>query len=113
MATADILIENARVLTMDPSGSTACRLMTMSPASGSPALAISTRISRSPESLTSRWMVPGVNQAKLPACSEVSRWPSPPSVITRPRPETTAYASVQAVWQWGVPPARPSTEVES
>ena len=61
---------------------------TASPASGSPLFCIRTVIRRS-LSLTSRWMVPGVNQATVPASSGVTSYPDVVSVCTAPRPAMT------------------------
>ena len=62
------------------------KVMTMSPASGSPAFCMSTRISRSP-SLTRRWIVPGVNHTKRARLERRSpRSPPAVSVCTAPRP---------------------------
>ena len=61
---------------------------TASPASGSPLFCIRTVIRRSP-SFTSRWMVPGVNQATVPAWSGVTSYPDAVIVCTAPRPPVT------------------------
>ncbi len=51
---------------------------------------------------------PGVNHTSLPGESGVSSKPPALRVCTAPRPAITAYASVQAVCRWGLPPTSPS-----
>jgi hypothetical protein len=49
-----------------------------------------------------------VNHTKDPASSGTSSKPDPLRVCTDPVPPITAYASVQAVCRWGLPPTSPS-----
>lgn len=81
--------------------------MTASPASGSPALLMSTMTLRS-SVLTARWIVPGVNHRIVPGASGVSWKPSPSMLWSAPAPDTTMYASVETRCIWGVPPQMPS-----
>ncbi len=46
---------------------------------------------RRSSSLTSRWTVPGVNQATVPAASGVTSYPEVVSVCTAPWPPVTTY----------------------
>jgi hypothetical protein len=85
---------------------------TASPASGSPLFCMSTVMRRS-SSLTSRWIVPGVNQATVPGARGVTSYPEVVRVCTAPRPPVTTYASEQVRCRWGVPPHAPSAAGQS
>ncbi|MBT3103327.1 hypothetical protein KMB27_11345 [Streptomyces sp. COG19] len=68
---------------------------------------------RSPPSLTSRWIVPGVNQTSAPGTRGVCRKPVVVRVCTEPVPPMTTYPSEQVRCRCGVPPRRPSAAGQS